>query len=793
MKISEQWLREWIPLNLSTEALAEKLTMVGLEVGAIAPVAADLKHVVVGEILAAVPHPQADRLRVCRVSIGKRQVLDIVCGADNAAAGMKVPVALVGAILPNGTEIKHAAVRGVSSSGMLCSAAELGLAESADGLLVLGQDAKPGTALSALLALDDQQLEIDLTPNRGDCLSIAGVARELSALTKTRLRRPVIKPVVIKSKSRRKVVLKMPQDCPHYAGRVVEGIDAAAKTPLWMVERLRRCGVRSIHPVVDVTNYVMLELGQPMHAFDLDKLSGDVHVRPARKGERLALLDGNTLTLEAGSVLIADAKRPLALAGVMGGLDSAVSAATTQVFLESAYFRPEAISLRARRLGLHTDSSHRFERGVDPTLQRPALERATALILAITGGHAGPITEQKVAAGLPRRSPIALRQAQVTRLLGVAIPGKAITAILKGLGMRTLKSAAGWRVTPPAWRFDLRRECDLIEEVARLTGYENLPQHRPSMTLRMGTAAEGRIDEDRFRQILIDRDYQEAITYSFIDPALQGLLYPDIKPITLTNPIAADMAAMRTSLWPGLLKALLHNQNRQQTRIRLFEIGRRFVSAAGGVREDQMLAGVVTGAHLAKQWGVAERPVDFYDVKGDVEALLAASGYQDQLRFKPVKHPVLHSGQAAEIFGQNDLSWGLMGTLHPEIQAKLGLDRPVVLFELSLAVLSGAKLPAFREISKYPAIRRDLSLMVAETVPAQAILDSIARVIGNLLVNLELFDEYRGEGIDSGRKSLALGLTLQHSSRTLKEEEIEAVMTQVVTTLRSDWGAQLRQ
>ena len=793
MKISEQWLREWIPLTLSIQALAEGLTMAGLEVGAIVPVAADLKHVVVGEILSVEPHPQADRLRVCRVDVGKRQVLDIVCGADNAAAGLKVPVAMVGAILPNGTQIKQATIRGVSSSGMLCSAAELGLAESSDGLLVLQQDAKPGSALTALLKLDDQQLEIELTPNRGDCLSIAGVARELSALTKTRLRQPVIKPVTSQCKSRRKVVLKASQDCPHYVGRVIEGIDAAAKTPLWMVERLRRCGVRSIHPVVDVTNYVMLELGQPMHAFDLDKLSGDVQVRTARKGERLALLDGSSVTLEASSVLIADAKRPLALAGVMGGLDSAVSTATTQVFLESAYFRPEAISLGARRLGLHTDSSHRFERGVDPTLQRPALERATALILAITGGRAGPVTEQKVAAGLPRRSPIVLRHARITRLLGMAIPGKDISAILKGLGMHAVKSTTGWRVTAPTWRFDIQRECDLIEEVARVTGYENLPQHRPSMTLRMGTAAEGQVDEARFRQILIDRDYQEAITYSFIDPVLQGMLYPDIKPITLTNPIAADMAAMRTSLWPGLLKAVLHNQNRQQTRIRLFEIGRRFVAVADGVREDPMLAGVVTGPHLAKQWGVAERPVDFYDVKGDVEALLAAGGYQDQLRFQPIKHPVLHSGQAAEILGKNNVSWGLIGTLHPEIQAKLGLDRPAVLFELPLAVLRGAKIPAFREMSKYPAIRRDLSIMVVETVPAQAVLESITRVTGNLLVNLELFDEYRGEGIDSGRKSLALGLTLQHSSRTLKEEEIEALMTNVVSTLRSDLGAQLRQ
>lgn len=793
MKISEQWLREWIPLGLSTQALAERLTMAGLEVGAITPVAADLQQVVVGEILAVLPHPQADRLQVCRVNIGKRQVLDIVSGAANAAAGLKVPVALVGAVLPNGTAIQEAAIRGVASSGMLCSAAELGLMESAEGLLVLAPDARPGMALSTLLQLDDRQLEIDLTPNRGDCLSIAGVARELSALTRTRLRRPVIKPAVVRSKLRRQVALKAAQDCPHYTGRVIEGMDSGAVTPLWMVERLRRSGLRSLHPAVDVTNYVMLELGQPMHAFDLDKLSGDIQVRAARKGEEVTLLNGSTVTLEAGSVLIADAKGPLALAGIMGGLDSAVSATTTRVFLESAYFRPEAISLRARRLGLHTDSSHRFERGVDPALQRPALERVTALILAICGGRAGPLTEQKAATHLPRRTAIVLRQAQIARLLGVVIAPKAVRTILRGLGMAVVKTAAGWRVTPPSWRFDIQRECDLIEEVARVTGYENIPRHRPCLTLSMGTSPEGLIAEDRFRQILIDRDYQEAITYSFTDPVLQGLLFPEVEPIRLANPISADMAVMRTSLWPGLLQAVRYNQNRQQTRIRLFELGRRFVATPEGVREEPVLAGAVTGAPFSKQWGVVERPVDFYDVKGDVEVLLAASGQGGTLRFKPAAHPVLHAGQSAEIVGRDGAVWGVLGSVHPGLQAKLGLDRPVLVFELSLAALRGAKIPVFTQISKYPAIRRDLSLVVADTVPAQAILDSIALVIGNLLANLELFDEYRGEGIDSGRKSLALGLTLQHSSRTLKEEEVEAVITQVMTALSSDWGAQLRQ
>ncbi len=793
MKISEQWLREWIPLRLPTQVLAERLTMAGIEVGAITPVAADLAQVVVGQIVSIELHPQADRLRVCRVNAGQKNELTIVCGAANAAPGLKVPVALPGAVLPNDTKIKHAAIRGVESSGMLCSAAELGLADTSDGLLILAVSAKPGMTLTACLKLDDHQLEVDLTPNRGDCLSIAGLARELAAITKTPLKRPVIKPVAVQGKARRKVVLTAPKDCPHYAGRVIEGLDPAAVTPMWMTERLRRSGMRSIHPVVDVTNYVMLELGQPLHAFDLNKVAGDIQVRYGRRGEKLALLDGSTASVAADTLLIADASSPLAVAGIMGGLASAVGADTTQVFLESAYFRPEAIAVSARRLSLHTESSHRFERGVDPALQRLALERASTLILDIAGGRAGPVTEQKVAAGMPRRAAIVLRHARITRLLGTVLAAKTIATILKSLGMSVVKTAAGWRVTPPSWRFDIVRECDLIEEVARITGYENLPPHRPLMIMNMGAVPEGRIEEDRFRQILMARDYQEAITYSFIDPAIQTLLEPDTRPIVLANPIASDMAVMRTSLWPGLLKAILYNQNRQHARIRLFEIGRRFVPGPEGVQEERMLAGAITGSALGKQWGVPERGVDFYDIKGDVEALLAATGRDKKLNFRPITHTALHAGQAAEIVDQDNRRIGLLGSLHPQIQDRLKLERPVMLLELQLTVLSQAQIPMFNEISKYPAIQRDLAVVVQEQTSAQTVLECITRVAGNLLVKLELFDEYRGEGIDSGRKSLGLGLTLQHSSRTLKEDEIEAVVSRVISTLGSDLGAQLRQ
>jgi phenylalanyl-tRNA synthetase beta chain len=793
MKISEQWLREWIPMRLTTAALAERLTMAGIEIGGISPVAPDLKNIVVGEIISAEPHPQADRLRLCSVNIGKSQRLAIVCGASNAAAGLRVPVALVGAVLPNGTEIKRAAIRGVESHGMLCSAAELGLAESSEGLFVLDRDARPGTAFTSYLGLKDNQLEVELTPNRGDCLSIAGLARELSALTGDKLKAPPIWPVSVKSTTSCKVAVQAKQDCPHYAGRVIEGLDPNAVTPLWMCERLRRGGVRSIHPVVDVTNYVMLELGQPMHAFDLDRLSGGIRVRHALKNESLELLDGSKAKLAAGTLLIADAKKPLALAGIMGGMESAVSAATTRIFLESACFHPETISMRARSLGMHTDSSHRFERGVDPALQRLALERASALILAIAGGKAGPVTEQKSATHMPARKPVLLRRERMAKLLGANIADKDIVTILKRLGMPVAKAAAGWRVTPPSWRYDISRECDLIEEVARVTGYENLPQRSPVAVMRMGSAPEGRVTEDRLRQILIDRDYQEAVTYSFIDPVVQALLDPEVKPRALANPISSDMAVMRTSLWPGLLGTIQYNQNRQQTRMRLFEIGRRFLPAGRTTGEDLMLAGAISGPRMPKQWGIGERVVDFYDAKGDVEALIAATGRAGQVRFQPAQHPALHPGQGAKILDENGHQIGLLGALHPAAQAELGLDRPVYLFELRLDRLGLAKIPVFRELSRFPAIRRDLALVVAERTPAQAIMDNISHNLGHLLVNLELFDEYRGEGIDSGRKSLALGLTLQDSSRTLKEEEIEVLMTKVIGALVSDLGAQLRQ
>jgi len=801
MKISEQWLREWVAVRLDAKALAERLTLAGLEVGSVAPVAGDLSHVVVGEILAVAPHPQADRLRVCQVNVGRKKPLTIVCGAANAAAGLKVPAALEGAVLPNGTRIAATQIRGVDSAGMLCSAAELGLEEQSSGLLVLDRASKPGTPVVEVLGLDDRIIEIDLTPNRGDCLSILGLAREVAALTGARFTPQKPRPPATRSRRRLKVTLKVtlkaPAACARYAGRAIEDINPQAETPLWLRERLRRGGVRSIHPVVDITNLVMLELGQPMHAFDLDRLAGGIQVRFARARETLELLDGTSPTLESSDLVIADDRRPVALAGIMGGQQTAVTSGTRHIFLESAWFRPEVIGLRARHHGLHSESSHRFERGVDPQLQRRALDRATQLILEICGGRAGPATEAVESRQLPRAVPILLRAARIERVLGMTLPAAQVESILKRLDMRVArardKSGRAWKVTAPSWRFDLVREVDLIEELARVHGYQRVPVQAPPATLHVSPLSETRVAESRLRSVLIDRDYQEVITYSFVDPALQALIMPDQPALALANPIASDLAQMRTSLWPGLIQTVRHNLNRQQTRVRVFELGRRFrLGANGATDEQQVLSGVACGDAHPEQWGSATRPVDFFDVKADVEALLASSG--QAFLFRPARHAALHPGQAAEIVqAHTGVVVGILGTLHPGLEASTGLDKSAILFEVTAEALQTGVLPQFQEFSRFPSVRRDIAVIVDQAVSAQVVLEICRESAGNLLVNLQLFDEYRGEGIDSGRKSLALGLTFQDTSRTLSDKDVDAVVGRVVADLQARFNAQLRQ
>ena len=688
-------------------------------------------------------------------------------------------------------EIRRAKLRGVESFGMLCSARELGLAETSEGLLPLPGDAPVGLDVVTYLGLDDVAIEVDLTPNRSDCLCVAGVAREVGVLTRQPVQSVTVEPVAPVIPDTFPVELEAPADCPRYVGRVVRNVDPAAQTPLWLRERLRRSGLRSISPVVDVTNYVLLELGQPMHAFDLDRLSGAIRVRRARAGESLTLLDGNPLSLDEDCLLIADDRGPIALAGVMGGLDSGVTAESRHIFFESAFFSPSVIAGRARRFGLATDASHRYERGVDFELQRRAIERATGLLVQIAGGECGPVIDRVSPEHLPTRAPITLRAARLSKILGIAVPDEAVADVLSRLGCRVEAQPGGWRVTPPSFRFDLAIEVDLIEEVARVTGYEHVPSTAPVAHLNLRPVPETRVPLERLRGLLADRGYQEAITYSFVDPSLQAMLDPEEEVVRLANPISADMAVMRTTLWPGLLKALGHNQNRQQARVWLFESGLRFRRRRGETLQEPVLAGLASGSALPDQWGLSRRPVDFYDVKADVEALLASTGVAAEFRFEPTSHPALHPGQAAAIFrGAEEV--GRLGALHPAHLRSLDIEGPVYLFELGLGPLQQGVLPRFAPLSRFPAIRRDLAVVVDEAVPAEAVRVAIGQAAGDMLNDLELFDVYRGEGIEGGRKSLALSLTLQAADRTLLDAEVDAVVRGVLEALEREYKATLR-
>lgn len=791
MKVSEQWLRDWVDPTVSGAELAARLTMVGLEVDRIEPAAPAFERVVVGRVVDLNPHPQADRLRVAMVDVGGTDLLQIVCGAPNVAVGLCVPTALVGAVLPGGLSIKKSKLRGVESWGMLCSAKELGLAENSEGLLPLPPNSPPGQNVRELLGLDDEIIEIELTPNRGDCLGMEGIAREVAALDRREFRALPVDAVEPVSDAIFPVTLHDPVGCPRYVGRVIQNVDPAAETPLWMQERLRRAGVRSLGPLVDVTNYVMLELGQPMHAFDLGRLSGGIEVRRALPGEQLELLNGTMVDLDEDTLLITDHSGPVAMAGIMGGEISSCTAMTRDVFLESAFFAPTCIAGRARRYGLQTDASHRFERGVDPQLQRRAIERATRLLLDITGGQPGPVVEAVAVEHLPTAPSIRLRADRVYRLLGVEIPTTEIEAILRRLGMQVTVEADHWQVVPPSARFDICLEEDLIEEVARIYGYEQLPSNRPLTRLAMAPQPERQVELVQFKAALVQRGFQEAITYSFVDPAFQAVIDPERTPLRLSNPISADLAVMRTSLWPGLLKALIHNQKRQQPRVRLFEHGLTFVPDDEGLRQEPYLGGVLAGTALPEQWGVPARLADFFDLKGDVEALLTLTGEPESFSFVAASHPALHPGQSAGI-ERRGTNVGWLGTLHPRVARELDVEGDAFLFELSLAGLQMARLPTFHELSRFPASRRDIAIVVDQTVTAQAIRDCIRQSGGELLRDILLFDVYRGSGIPKGRKSLALGLILQDFSRNLTDSMVEEAVSGIIAGLAEQFGATLR-
>ncbi|SJM93464.1 phenylalanine tRNA synthetase, beta subunit [Crenothrix polyspora] len=790
MQISVAWLREYVNPAISTQELVAQLTMAGLEVDSVTPAAADFSGVVVGEVLSLEQHPDADRLRVCQVNVGGDEPLQIVCGASNVRAGLKIPAALVGAELPGDFKIKKSKLRGQESLGMLCSAKELGIAASAEGLLELSADAPVGTDIRDYLSLNDSIIEVSLTPNRADCLSVEGLARELAILNKMDWLITQVEQVGVQHQDVLPVVVAVPEACPRYLGRLIKNVNPQAETPLWMQERLRRSGLRSLGPLVDVTNYVLIELGQPLHAFDADKLNGKITVRYAQADEALTLLNGQEIKLDAETVVIADDTRALAVAGVMGGNDSAVSDSTQNIFLECAFFAPLQLAAKARRYGLHTDSSHRFERGVDATLQTRAIERATQLIVAIAGGSAGAITEVTAEKYLPARPSLYLRKQRLQKILRCDFQDAEVIDIFQRLGMIVSLDADGWQVTPPGFRFDISIEADLIEEIARIYGYNNLPSSNLLMRSKLGLATETLLDINRVKYLLVDRGYQEAITYSFVDEDIQRAVAPDDICIRLQNPISSELSVMRTTLWCGLLKAALYNTNRQQNRVRLFETGLRFVNQSGQTQQQKMLAGLILGSATAEQWGEKIRKVDFFDIKSDIEAIFALLGCSAQ--FVPAQHPALHPGQTAEILSAKGDKIGFLGMLHPHLEKQLGFDTQVFLFEVDQELILNKQPPKFKSLSKYPSVRRDVALIVKEDVAIAALVDCIRGCNEESLQDVVVFDIYRGKGVEEGCKSVALSLIMQNNSQTLTDSEIDAIFNRVLETLTNKLSAKLR-
>lgn len=785
MQFSEAWLRSLVNPALNTQDLGHLLTMAGLEVEALEPVAPPFDQVVVAEILSAEKHPNADRLQVCQVAVGGAEPLTIVCGAPNARAGLKTACALVGAVLPGDFRIKQAKVRDVASFGMLCSSKELGIAGDAAGIMELAADAPVGQPLRQWLNLDDHRITLKLTPNRGDCLSLNGLAREVAALAAAPLTVVDCAPVAAACDASHPVAIAAETACPRYCGRVIRGIDATATTPAWMVERLERSGLRAIHPVVDVTNYVLLELGQPMHAFDLAKLQGGIQVRMGRAGEALALLNEQTITLTEDALAIADDSGALALAGIMGGAASAVSEASRDIFLEAAHFAPDAIAGRARRYGLSTDSSHRFERGVDPSLPRRAMERASHLILDICGGECGPVVE--AGPGVDAAASVAFRPARVRRLLGFDLADATMRGILKRLGLEGEGEGEVWSVAIPSHRFDITGEVDLIEEIARVHGYDAIPVAAPRGQASMLPVEEGRRTPAGLKKLMVARGYQEIITYSFISEELDQDFRASGATLPLLNPIASQMGVMRGSLMAGLIQALKHNLNHGQERLRLFEIGRVFL-AADADAQPQRAAGLAYGPARAEQWGEPARAVDFFDVKADVEALL----HPLPLAFEPGAHPALHPGQCARV-SLSGVAVGWIGALHPRLAQSHGLAKAPILFELDLAAALKGEAPRYRGVPRLPAVRRDIAVVVDEKQPVAAMLNAVRAVMPARVSDFSLFDVYQGQGVEQGKKSLAFKMLLQHTQKTLTESEIESAVQEIVGILSEQFSASLRR
>ena len=791
MKVVESWLRKWVSPDLDTGALAHQLTMLGHEVDGIESTGAGLEGVIVGEILSFQKHPDADRLNVCQVSTGAGETLEIVCGAPNVRQGMKSPLAPVGVTLPNGLKIKKSKIRDVVSNGMLCSAVELGLGDESDGIMDLPDDAPTGEHFADYLGLPDAVIDVDLTPNRGDCFSILGLARDLSVVTGATLADAEIEPVAASSEEIHPVVVEDASLCPSFAGRVISGINPEARSPLWMCERLRRAGLRPIHPVVDVTNYVMLELGQPCHAYDLDLIKGPIAPRLARAGERVVLLDEKEVALSESTIVISDDSGVIGLAGIMGGLSTAVSDETTRVFFEAAFWPPDHMAGQARSYGLHTDASLRFERGVDPLHQVRAVELATRLILDICGGQAGPNVHTVDEKSLPARRAVTLRRSRLEKLLGVSIPDKRVESILAGLELDVTATRDGWKATPPSHRFDIAIEADLIEEVVRIHGYDQVPEATATAQMPLATSTESMIELDTVASALVARDFQEVITYSFVDAGHNRAITGAASGLALSNPISSEMSVMRSSLWPGLIASVVANVARQQDRVRIFEIGKSFHGTVDAPEEVMRIAGVCAGLRYPEQWSEQSSGTDFFDAKADVEAILRLTGDGVEFAFEATEHPALQPGQAAAVSRDGE-HIGLVGKLHPAVAKRMGLKIAAFVFELDAAKALASTAPTATAVSRFPRIRRDIAVIVDDSVSASDLVDTVMSSAPDLVKGVRIFDIYTGQGIEAGRKSVALGLILQETSRTLTDDDADTATAEAVQILRQEFAAELR-
>ena len=784
MKFSENWLKSHVKFSVDTEKLVDQLTMAGLEVDSVNYLGA-ISGVKIARIEKVEPHPNADKLRVCEVNDGK-ELHTVVCGAPNAVAGKVVPFATVGALLPNDFKIKKAKIRGVESHGMLCAQNELGLGEDSAGLWELPNNISLGLDIVTYLDLDDNVIDVDLTPNRGDCLSIIGVAREVSVLSRSEIKAVPQESIVPKIEHGVDVTLSEPAGCARYISRIIKDVEIGAKTPMWMAEKLRRGGIRLRSPVVDVTNFVLLELGQPMHAFDLSKIEGSIDVRYA-KNENIELLDETSMTCDEDTLVIADNKKILAMAGIMGGMTSAVSESTKDILLESAWFNPRVIAGKARKYGKHTDSSHRFERGVDPKLQLIAIERATSLILEICGGMAGPVSETTSEKDLPETKKIELDYESVAKQLGIKLDSREIDEILHRLGLKKEKNSH-WQI--PSWRFDLEIQQDLIEEIARIIGYDNLP-----VTLPTFEAKNKKIKKDEIvaiKELLVHRSYREVITYSFVNPHVQNFLFPDLKSVNLVNPISPEMAVMRLSIWPGLINSALYNLNRQKNRIRFFEIGQCFPASDEDLTHyETKCAGLICGDRYETNWSNPHERTDFYDLKGDVESILNALVGEKNYQFCAKSFEFFHPGQSAQILINDDVV-GVLGNLHPSLANEFGFKQSVYLFDINLGIIDSKPETQFKTLSKFPEVKRDLSFMLDQTINASDLLDVVRSASGKYLTDLKLFDVYQGKDVENKGKSIALGLTFQHPCRTLTDSEINSCIDTIVSESSKVLGAKIR-